>query len=66
MKITFLGAFANHGMNATGTLPGSIFAGLAELNYFGMVGNPKLSGSIPAGWAAITKMQKLLLYSNPV
>jgi len=65
VRIVFAGAFADHGMNATGTLPGSIFAALEELGHFGMPGNPQLSGSLPEAWAKMTKMEQLALHSNP-
>ena len=53
VKIDFSGAFANYGMNASGTLPGSVFAELTQLQHLALSGNPRLSGTLPATWATM-------------
>ena len=59
-------AFPSDGVNASGTLPGSVFAGLTQLQFLGMVNNPGLSGTLPEAWAKMTEMRVLGLYSNHV
>ena len=64
VAVKLFGPFHNYGLNASGTLPGPVFAGLTELEYLGLAGNPHLSGSLPAAWGRLTAMRVLALRSN--
>ena len=65
VKIRLLGALASYGLNASGTLPGSVLAELTELQFLGIAGNPRLSGTLPTeAWTNLTKMRDLYLNGN--